>query len=503
MTKTTRRHFLGQAFAGATAFACGRSVWAAVDSPKPTTNVLFIAVDDLRPQLGCYGDKVVKSPNLDRLAADGTVFTRAYCQQAVCSPSRTSLLTGRRPDTTLVYDLETHFRKTIPDVVTLPEQFKREGYHAQGLSKLYHGGLDDAQSWSVPWWKPEAQTYHLPQNVTDLAKRTAEAQAAGVKPSQIGRWPRGVPTEAPDIADNELADGKTADRAIEVLNAIKGGPFFLGVGFLKPHLPFIAPKKYWDLYPRDQLSLADNPFAPKDCPQYALTNWGELRHYVGVPKVGPLSDEQALELIHGYYACASYTDAQIGRVVDALERLGLRDNTVIVVWGDHGWQLGEHGLWCKHTNFETSVHAPLICSAPKQKTRGVSCDALVEFVDIYPSMCELCGVPLPDGLEGASFAPLLDEPARPWKTAAFSQYPRYVDGVGRIMGYSMRTDRYRLTEWRGLEKDFTEYELYDHETDPKENVNIAQRPENAALVKQLAAQLQAGWRAALPPGAIS
>jgi len=501
MMRLSRRQFLGSACAGLTGARWmtlpGHSLGAA-DPPSRVMNVLFIAVDDLRPQLGCYGDPIVKTPNLDALAARGTVFTRAYCQQAVCSPSRTSLMTGRRPDTTRVYDLDTHFRDTIPGVVTLPEQFKKHAYHVQGLSKVYHGSLNDEQSWSVPWWRPSAPGYLIPENVDDLERRTEAARAAGIKPSNKSQWPRGPAWEAPDAPGNALADGMTADKAIEVLNTVKDKPFFLGVGFLKPHLPFVAPKRYWDLYRKDQIPLAANPFAPRDCPPLALSTWGELRRYRDMPQEGPVTDDQALELVHGYYACVSYTDAQIGRVLAELDRLGLRENTIVVVWGDHGWQLGEHGLWCKHTNFETSVRSPLIMSAPGQKAAGAKTGALTEFVDIYPTLCDLCGVPLPEGLEGTSFAPLLGEPDRPWKKAAFSQYPRSVADAGQVMGYSMRTGRYRFTEWRGLTKDFSELELYDHAVDPNENVNIANCPGNEGLVQQLTGMLRAGWREVIP-----
>ncbi len=501
MRKITRREFVGLGLASAAGMVLRHPLMSLLGQAEAAAgeyNVLFIPVDDLRPTIGCYGAPMIQTPNLDRLGAQGTVFTRAYCQQAVCSPSRTSLLTGCRPDTTQVYDLQTHFRDTIPDVVTLPEQFKAHGYHTQGLSKVYHGGLDDPQSWSVPHWRPKRSTFAT-QESKDLIKRLREeALAAGKDLKKRKNRIRGYPWEAPEVADNELADGATADHGIEVLNEVKGRPFFLAVGFLKPHLPFVAPKKYWDLYDHDAIELADNPFAPKDAPQCALTNWGELRAYYGMPKEGPVTDEQARQLIHGYYAATSFTDAQIGRLLDEVERLGLREKTIIIMWGDHGWQLGDHGLWCKHTNFETSVHSPLIISVPGQQP--AHCDALVEFVDIYPSLCELCGVPAPDTLEGTSFVPLIQDPTREWKSAAFSQYPRYIQGVGRGMGYSMRTDRYRFTEWRVPGKDFREYELYDHKVDPKENVNIAGRPENAALVAQLTEQLHAGWRAAVPPG---
>ena len=501
MPQLSRRRFLATGISAAAAAAFGRLLLDAQDDRQPGYNVLFIAVDDLRPQLGCYGDEVVHSPNLDRLAASGLVFTRAYCQQAVCSPSRTSLLTGRRPDTTRVYDLETHFRDTIPNVVTLPQQFKAHGYHTQAFSKIYHGGLDDAPSWSRPWWGPQRPQYASPEGQALMQRLTAEARAAGWDGRDAAGRPRGLPFEAPDVADNELADGATADEAIRVMNEVKDRPFFLAVGFLKPHLPFVAPKRYWDLYDPPGLTLADNPFPPKGAPLYALSSWGELRAYYGMPKQGPVTDEQARQLIHGYYACVSYTDAQIGRLMEELDRLGLRQKTVIILWGDHGWQLGEHGMWCKHTNFETSVWSPLIISVPGQRSAGRTSDALVEFVDIYPSLCDTCGVPLTEGLEGTSFRPLLANPNRPWKKVAFSQYPRTIPRQGPAMGYSLRTDRYRFTEWRARNTDFVEYELYDHKVDPDENTNVAGRPEHAELVRRLAKLLHDGWRAALPPGA--
>jgi arylsulfatase A-like enzyme len=304
---------------------------------------------------------------------------------------------------------------------------------------------------------------------------------------------RALPYECADVPDNAYADGATADEAIRVMREVKDKPFFLAVGFLKPHLPFVAPKKYWDLYKHEDIRLADNPYPPKDSPPIAWTDWGELRAYYSMPKKGPLGEEQARQLIHGYLACTSYTDAQIGRVLDELERLGLAGSTVVVLWGDHGWKLGEHGMWCKHTNYELDANAPLVCAAPGQKAPGKKSPALVEFVDIYPSLCQLCGLPLPGHLEGTGFAPLLDDPGRPWKKAAFSQYPR-----GKVMGYTMRTDRYRFTRWQNPDGSQVAVELYDHQKDPKENVNIAGLPDSAPLVEQLTAQLKAGWKAARP-----
>ncbi len=507
----SRRQFLkGGIAAGAYAAMSGSVLESILAAQSKKMNVLFIAVDDLRPQCGCYGVPFMKTPNIDALAVSGTQFNRAYCQQAVCSPSRTSLLTGRRPDTTRIYDLQTHFRLTIPDVVTLPEYFKKHGYHTQGLSKIFHGGLDDPQSWSVPHWQPHAAAYGTKEVMDAIQKEKRELHAKGevTNDTVVQRDPKtgaalklkrptkkamGPAWEAPDVPDNALADGMTADKAVEVLREVKDKPFFLAVGFLKPHLPFVAPKKYYDMYPLSQVKLADNPFRPKDAPEQAFAGWGELRQYKGIPKKGPVPDKEALELRRGYYAAASYTDAQIGKVVKELERLGLRDNTVIILWGDHGWQLGEHGEWCKHTNFEVATRSPMIISAPGQKTRGAKTEALAEFVDIYPTLCELCDLPIPDGLEGRSFAPLLDDPKREWKTAAFSQYPR-----GKVMGHSIRTDRYRYTEWAEAGKEPIARELYDHQTDPEENVNIAGMHETEAIVQELAQKLHAGWKAALP-----
>ena len=286
----------------------------------------------------------------------------------------------------------------------------------------------------------------------------------------------------------------TADKAIECLRELKDKKFFLAVGFLKPHLPFNAPKKYFDLYKPEEIKLAPNPDRPKDAPDVAFTNWGELRAYTDIPDVGPMDDKKARELIRAYYAATSYTDAQIGRVVDELDKLGLREKTIIVLWGDHGWQLGEHSMWCKHTNFEEATHAPLIISAPGQKNRGAKTDALAEFVDIYPTICDLAGVPKPATLEGTSLVPVMDNPKRSWKSAAFSQYPR----AGRVMGYSMRTDRYRYTEWQKQDSDPVGIELYDYRTDPLGNVNVAALPENKELVAKLSKQLKDGWKAAKP-----
>ena len=492
---------------------CAAGTLHAAESSPPRPNVLFIAVDDLRPELGCYGNDYIKSPNIDRIAKEGMVFNRAYCQQAVCAPSRSSLMTGARPDTTKVWDLVTHFREALPDVVTLGQHFKQNGYFVQGMGKIYHGKLTDDPTWSIPLQTPKAIKYALPENQKLDARQYEKKPEVDAKTeTRATKTPDGAPStglnsrgpafEAADVPDNTFQDGKVAEMAIAALQELskKEQPFFLAVGFTKPHLPFVAPKKYWDLYDPAQIQLASNKFHPKDAPDYAILPGGELRNYHGIPKTS-IPDDLARQLRHGYYASISYMDAQVGAVLDELKRLGQDKNTIVVLWGDHGWKLGEHDAWCKHSNVENDTRVPLLLSAPGMKAAGKHTDALVEFVDIYPTLADLAGLPLPAHLEGTSFKPLLDDPDRAWKSAAFSQYPRTRnDG---LMGYSMRTDRYRFTVWVDR-KDHTKVdaiELYDHQTDPQENTNVAKAPANAELVAKLMAQWKLGWPAAKPPGA--
>ncbi|HUR59112.1 MAG TPA: sulfatase, partial [Opitutaceae bacterium] len=413
----------------------------AADTARP--NILFIAVDDLRPEFGAYGADYIKSPNLDRIAKSGITFNRAYCQQAVCSPTRSSLMTGTRPDTTKVWDLVTHFRAALPNVVTLGQHFKNNGYFVQGMGKIYHGGYDDAPTWSVPWETPRAVAYGLPQNLArNQGQPAGEPDGAAPKKKGGGKkqdgkakkaatppGSRGPAFEGADVPDNTFQDGKVAELAVTTLRTLKSKsePFFLAVGFVKPHLPFVSPKKYWDLYDPAKIKLAPNKYRPKDAPEYAIQAGGEMRAYHGIP-AGPIPDDLARQLKHGYYAAISYMDAQVGKVLDELDRLGLREKTIVILWGDHGWKLGEHDAWCKHSNVENDTNVPLILSVPKMKNAGAHTKALVEFVDIYPTLSELAGLPLPNHLEGSSFKPLLDNPDRPWKAAAFSQYPRSQKG---------------------------------------------------------------------------
>jgi len=475
---------------------------AAVGAAAGKPNILFVAVDDLRPEFGAYGFDYIKSPNIDRIARAGVVFDRAYCQQAVCSPSRTSLMTGARPDTTKVWDLETHFRVAIPQVVTLGQHFKQHGYFVQGMGKIYHGSLNDEPTWTVPWQTPKATQYALPENIA-LNERRFDAEPDGAAKKKGGKAKkqatpknsRGPAFEGADVPDNTFQDGKVAELAVATLQQLskKKEPFFLAVGFTKPHLPFVAPKKYWDLYDPAKIQLAPNKFRQKDAPDYAVLPGGELRNYHGIPE-GSIPDDLARKLKHGYYAAISYMDAQLGKVLDELDRLGLRENTVIVLWGDHGWKLGEHDAWCKHSNTQNDVNAPLLLSVPGMKHAGRHTSALVEFVDIYPTLSELAGLPLPGHLEGTSVVPVLNDPERPWKSAVFTQYPRTQNGG--LMGYSMVTRDHRFTVWvkRDDPSRVEAMELYDHRVDPQENVNVAGDPRNQSLVETLKTQWRAGWR---------
>ena len=468
------------------------------ESRRPL-NVLMIAVDDLRPDIGCYGSRIAKTPHMDRLAARGVVFGHAYCQQAVCSPSRTSLMTGQRPDITRVLDLKTHFRTALPDCVTLPQHFKANGYHCAALNKIYHRGYEDGRSWSEPHWYPNGKTVDADPN--DWTKQTTKKVGGGVEEysadtprAESGKGPA---TVVSDKSDDELPDGYTAAEAVRRIATLskQDKPFFLAVGLLKPHLPFVAPKKYWDLYDPATIPGPAIDHLPEGAPAFAGHTNGELHQYLDIPPGNPLPDDVARRLRHGYHACISYADAQIGRLLDALDQAGIADNTVVVLWGDHGWQLGDHGLWHKHTNFELATRAPLIVSAPGCAA-GQTANAPVEFVDVYPTLADACGLPSAAGLAGTSLVPLLRDPTGSVKPVAMSQYPRGKgDGTdGPLMGYSIRDDRWRFTAWRedgGLKIVATE--LYDERDDPAETRNLASDPQFKSVIDRLASHLP-------PPG---
>lgn len=460
---------------------CALAVPAAGAAARP--NVLFIAADDLRMNLGCYGDPVAKTPNLDRLARRGVTFERAYCQQALCNPSRASVLTGLRPDTLRVWNLPIHFRETTPHAVTLPQHFMRQGYFTQNIGKIFHNYRTaiegDPASWSVP-----AQL-HFASHAADVALLDG-----GEAPPDTARA-RGV--EARDVPDEAYFDGRVAAAAIRALRECheRGRPFFLGVGFWKPHTPFNAPKRYWDMYRREDIPAIPNPAPPKDAPAVAMMNAND-----GRPRVS----EDIPEVRHGYYAATSYLDAQLGKVLDEAERLGLMENTVIVFWSDHGFHLGEQGLWGKTSNFENSARVPLIVVTPQAKRAGAKAPGPVELLDLYPTLVELCGLPPVAGLEGVSLRAVLDDPTARAKSAAYTQAPRppkIQGGQSDTMGYSMRNERFRYTEWRAWDSGrVTDRELYDHHSDPAETVNRAGDVHLAEVVRELAARLARQF----PPG---
>ena len=454
----TRRDFLSTSLkVGTAAFTTGLL-------PKPYAvsdeqyNVLFIIADDLRPLLGCYGHPEIHTPNIDRFAERSTLFNRAYCQYPLCNPSRTSMLTGLRPDTNGVRDNHVGFRQTVPDAVTLPQYFKVHGYHTRSVGKIEHGSADlsDELSWSVPSWRPSGRPY------------------------------KGIPAwQALDVADDELRDGKTAEQTIKVLDEVQDLPFFLAVGFDKPHLPYSVPKKYFDLYDTHTF---------KTHPAIFLPFRHEITHYSGIPSDGtPLSEEKVLELVLGYLAALSYMDAQVGRVLNHLDVLGLTDRTVVIFCSDHGYHLGEHGMWGKDTLFEESLRVPLIVNVPGKL--GSKADALVELVDLYPTLCEACHLPIPTRLEGVSMIPVINQPTRAWKTEVYSQTRSL--SVDRR---SVRTDQYRYTEERSrwqIDADAGR-ELYNYHVDPDGTVNVAYLPKNKDLVAYLRKKLYDHWQIILP-----
>ena len=471
------------------------------DKPKAgRPNVLFIISDDLKPLLGCYGASWIKSPNIDRLASAGTIFIRNYCQVAFCAPTRFSLLTGLRPDSTGVYlnpdQPKDILRTRLPAVITLPQQFRHSGYITHPLHKVFDGRTvdagHDAASWTVPYgpWemapgeKPASGGYQDSMTKARLVAAAAQGEAIA-----------GPATEACDIADNAYHDGGVAQTAAKRIRefAKNEQPFFLAVGFVKPHLPFIAPKKYWDLYDRASLPLAAFQALPDASPHNPAfySDSGELRHYSDVPKNGPVPEMQQRELIHGYAACVSYIDAQVGLLMETLKESGVADNTIICLWGDHGWHLGEHGHWGKLTNYEDAARAPLIISAPGLP-RGHRVTNLTELLDVYPTLCELAGLPIPAHLEGKSLVPLMRGEDVHLHEAALTQM-RHGQGKNGTMGWSLRTPRYRYIEWRRT--DFSadmpvfgnqalDTELYDYEKDPLERENLARKAEYATALKQ-------------------
>jgi iduronate 2-sulfatase len=454
-------------------------------------NVLFISADDLRVE------PLAITPNIDRLAARSRVFTNAHCQQAVCNPSRASLFTGLRPDTLRVWNLATHFRDTTPNAVTLPQHFKNHGYTTIGIGKNFHNWLHllkgDPKSWSVP------EEMHWGNHGDDKPKLVGEL------PPNLAHDPK---CECRDVPDDAYIDGRIAARAVERLRELKqnGAPFFLSVGFWKPHAPFNAPKKYWDLYQRDSITQPDPARWPKNTDRVAWHNSREILGWGENPRT--LSNSAVRELRHGYLAATSYLDAQIGVVLDELETLGLAENTIVVLWSDHGFHLGEHTLWAKTSNFDLDTRVPLLISTPNLTNPGGKSSSPVELIDLYPTLIDLCNLPARQQLEGASLRSILGNPEASIKPAALSQFPRpaYYEGRPEFMGYSARTTTHRYTEWRDWSSGTVRArELYDHQSDPNETLNLAKDPMKAQLVATLAALLPATLTTAeapSPPGTI-
>lgn len=475
-------------------------------------NVLFIPVDDLKPMLGCYGDETIKTPNIDRLAERGMVFLNNSCQQALCGPSRASLLTGLYPDQTRVWDLLTKMRDVNPDILTIPQYFRQQGYTTTGVGKTFDfrcvdNSKDmDKPSWSIPYKKTGAKQYVNPE--VNEAWKEAEKLVAG-RTFRVGYernkaivnlgGPMCRPsTECMDVPDETYIDGVNARAGAGLLAQLarEDKPFFLSVGFAKPHLPFIAPKKYWDLYDRNSISFAE--FQKKaensDDISYKGKTLGEIAAYSDIPETGPIDTVTQERLIHGYMAATSYVDAQIGLILDKLEELGLEDNTIICLWGDHGFHLGDHGLWTKHTNFEQAVRAPMIISAPQGFKAGKT-DSPTEFVDIFPTLCALAGLDIPKHLPGKNLVPVMKDPSASVRYAAMGQYPRYAKGKGPAMGYTLRNKRYRYVKWVAMNYmkgetsgETVATELYDYKTDPLETANLAGNPEYRKIVKRFEAE---------------
>lgn len=452
-------------------------------------NILCIASDDMRPQLGCYGDKTVKSPHLDALARRGMVFLRSYVQQALCSPSRISMLSGRYPATTGIFEIGRTLRTTMPDIVTLPQYFRLHGYHTRSLGKIYHVGIDDEASWTVPPWHSKKPRYG-PIGQAAIAAQRKDDEAKGIKrqgrAKGVGFY-AGPAFENVDCGDDDLLDGDTTVNAIAQLREHAkdpSRPFFLAVGYANPHVPWVAPKKYWEPYDRSQLPLAANEFLPKGAPKFATTTAQDFLSYGNVPE-GKLPEPFKRACLHGYLAAISYIDAQVGRLLAALEETGLAGNTIVVFWSDHGYYMGEHTWWgMKHNNYEGATRNCFLIAQPKMKQAGTKTSARVQSVDIAPTLTELCGLPAQAGFQGRSLKPVLEDPAAHVNEAAFSWYPK--EGW---LGVAMRTDAWRFVEWTKPGQEPVR-ELYDMTRDPQNDVNIAGQPVHAKLLASLSRRLR-------------
>ena len=494
------------------------------EATKP--NILFISIDDLRPALGAYGDSVAITPNIDQLASEGMTFRQTFSQVAVCAPSRASLMTGVRPDSTRVWHLGDKFREINPDAVTMPQHFSKHGYYTVNLGKIFHNYMPDSVSWDEPdlrpsrymrpdWHKRDGETFYISEEVnkSQAIKRDSLLKLRPVR--YADGWNTGPAWEAADVHDSMYYDGAQNELTKKTLTRLtkKNQPFYMGLGFFRPHLPFAVPKKYWDLYDPMEIPLANNPEVPQNAPDFTMNSMYELRGYDGFKHIGhPQTDYQINEdtariLKHGYYASVSYVDALLGDLIAHMKKLGIYENTIIILWGDHGWKLGDHNSWGKMTNYNIDLHVPMIIRYPNQENPGAETFEITELIDMFPSLCELAGIEVPDYMQGTSFVPLIHDPSRTWKEAAFSQFhrrPKVSAAGNRYMGYSINTKKYHYIEWytwdalMGTRGEFVERELYDRENDPFERENIAGIDTDSSVIKELSKKLEDGWQKALP-----
>ncbi|WP_339864298.1 sulfatase [uncultured Algoriphagus sp.] len=467
----------------------------AQQTSKP--NILLILVDDLKPNLGAFGDTQAISPNIDALANSGMRMEQAYCNQAVCVSSRYNLILGSRSTSTGLYDFGKEFRDVIPDAVTMPQYFKSAGYHAESMGKVFHighGNTNDKESWSVPHWKEKVIEYLDPKSTNgQLTREEAffENTRMYIEDTPANHeLPRGAAWESPDVNDEAYADGRVARHAIDRLRDLKNSeqPFFLAVGFARPHLPFSVPKKYWDMYDADELPLAEFEKSPQNAPEFAVKRGGEINQFFPIPNQQHIYEKDLQrKLVHGYYASITYMDAQVGKVLSELERLGMDENTIVVLWGDHGWHLGDHGIWTKHTNYEQANRIPVIFRVPGVTESGTSSKQFVETVDIFPTLASLAGLARPIGpqpIDGIDLSPTLKEGKMLKKDHAYHAYMR-----GGYLGEAIRTDRYRMVRWTHLREADKPviFELYDYSRDPLETENIAEN--NQDLIDNLVEKL--------------
>ncbi|MFL2546809.1 MAG: sulfatase [Candidatus Rariloculaceae bacterium] len=475
----------------AVSVAFGFFVQMAVAQETARPNFLIIIVDDLRPEIAAYGDETIQTPNIDGLAATGIVFENAFTAVPVCGASRAAFLSGRKPTTSRFLAFDSRLDQELPGAQSLPGYFHEHGYHTISNGKVFDVTEDSAGAWSEPAWNPEGDW----SSAMERNSRRDDLQRA-YRDNPPGVF--GPTWERVDVGDDAYPDGKVAQKAVDDLKRMSDldSPFLMVVGFRKPHLPFTAPDKYWSLYDRSDFTLPSTYREPPEgAPINPVHNSSELRAYAGIPQTGPLglSDEEALNMIHAYHAAVSYADAQVGKVLSALSDSGLDENTIVVLSGDHGWNLGDHTIWNKHTLFDIALRTPLIIRTPDNSS--ARSNAIASLLDLFPTLADLAGLPEPSDVDGVSLAPVLADPSIDIREAAIS---RYFDGA------SVRTHRYRYSDWRDEAGSVTARMLYDLAVDPDETINISEKAEYTGVVEELSALITADdsgkpWSPRIPP----